>query len=231
MKSIEKLFRIGIGPSSSHTMGPERAAKRFLNRYPDAARYEVILYGSLAATGKGHLTDVAIKKVFQDRLNLIWNPETTLIEHPNGMRLTAFDQTGESERTAVFYSTGGGAVKEEGVPAAAPDLYSLQSLEEIITYCSKKKRGLPDYVYENEGDEFPSFLSRVWQAMKDAIDKGIRRDDLLPGELGLKRKAWTVFRHASKAGYHFSRTGHLTAYALAVSEENAGGGTIVTAPT
>ncbi len=231
MKSIEKLYRIGKGPSSSHTMGPERAAKAFLERYPRADQYQVILYGSLAATGKGHLTDVAIKKVFKDKLELLWEPETTLIEHPNAMKFTALDGEKNKEGFAVFYSTGGGAIKEDGVPLKSPDIYPLETLEEIIEYCREKNISLAEYVYKIEDDKFPKFLGKIWQTMKEAIDKGIRKDDLLPGDLKLKRKAWTVFRHASKAGYHFSKTGHLTSYALAVSEENAGGGTIVTAPT
>jgi len=212
-------------------MGPERAGLRFKKRVPNAAHYCVVLYGSLAATGKGHLTDVALKKVFGEQLELLWEPKTQMPEHPNGMKFSALDAKGNKIASTVFYSVGGGAIKEKGKVSENPDIYPLESLEEIISYCREKSLTLYDYVYEMEGDGFVLFLEEIWDAMKEAIDKGIRRDDILPGELNLKRKAWTVFRHASKAGYHFSKTGHLTAYALAVSEENAGGGTIVTAPT
>lgn len=231
MKSLTKLYRIGKGPSSSHTMGPERAAIRFLEQCPNAEQYKVTLYGSLAATGKGHLTDVALQKVFPKSPDLVWEPETILIGHPNAMRFEAVSKEKRVLGESLFYSIGGGAIKEEGVPADNPDIYTMDSLSEILAYCKAQHHTFSEYVYRCEEKGFHDYLRSVWQAMKVSIDKGIRRDDLLPGGLKLKRKAWTVFRHASKAGYHFSKTGHLTAYALAVSEENAGGGTIVTAPT
>lgn len=231
MKSITKLYRIGTGPSSSHTMGPQRAAEIFKGRFPGAERYQVVLFGSLAATGKGHLTDVAIKAVFQENIEIIWKPEVTLIEHPNAMTFTALDPSGKSMGSSVFFSTGGGAIREQGEDPNHPDIYPIRSLDEIITYCHSNHIRFFDYVYSLEDESFSSHLEQVWTAMKEAIDRGIRRDDILPGELKLKRKAWTMYRHAGRAGYHLSKTGQLAAYALAVSEENAGGGVIVTAPT
>jgi len=231
MKSIKKIFRTGTGPSSSHTMGPERAAHIFKKRYPESMEFRTILYGSLAATGKGHLTDMAIQKVFGTTSGILWKPDQELPLHPNGMEFSAHDQNGQTLGTSVFYSTGGGAVSENDIQESGEDLYDLHSLTDIMKVCQSNNQTLFDYVIACEGDSILPFLGGIWDTMKKAIEKGIRMDGCLPGELKLERKAWTVFRQASRAGSHFNESGHLAAYALAVSEENAGGGTIVTAPT
>ena len=231
MKSIKKIFRIGTGPSSSHTMGPERAADIFKKRCPDAARYRVILYGSLASTGKGHLTDIALKKIFGNQLEMVWEPETELPFHPNGLTFSAIDETGSMILESTFYSTGGGAISEEGEKKTESDTYGLTNLEEILAHCRASKVTLDEYVFDCEGETLPSYLDAVWKAMDASIENGIQKRGHLPGSLKLRRKAQQVFSHANQAVTNFSSSGLISAYALAVSEENASGGVIVTAPT
>lgn len=231
MKSIKKIFRTGTGPSSSHTMGPERAAVIFKNRYPDAAGFRAVLYGSLAATGKGHLTDVAIKKVFGDSLEILWKPEEELPLHPNGMEFYALDKKGGDTSGAIFYSTGGGAISETREKDTGKETYAVNSLKEIIRLCRKENLTFHAYVFQYEKKIIKPYLFSIWETMQNSIEIGLRKDDILPGELHLKRRARKVFRHSNRTDVLFSGAGHLTSYALAVAEENAGGGTIVTAPT
>ena len=231
MKSIEKIFRTGTGPSSSHTMGPERAAGIFKERYPDAAGFRAVLYGSLAATGKGHLTDVALKKVFGDRLEILWKSEEELPLHPNGMEFYALDQKGGDTSKAAFYSTGGGAISETRQKDTGKEVYAINSLKEIIRHCKKENLTFYAYVFQCEEKTILPYLTATWKTMQRSIEIGLKKDDILPGGLQLSRRAWTVFRQANLAGSLFLGTGHLTCYALAAAEENAGGGTIVTAPT
>ena len=231
MESIKKIFRIGTGPSSSHTMGPERAAGIFKARCPDAARYRAILYGSLAATGKGHLTDIALKKIFGDQLEIVWNPETELPFHPNGLKFHAIDKTDSVTSEATFYSTGGGAISEGGEKKTDSETYSLTDLEEILNHCRASKLSLDEYVFDCEGQTLLPYLDAVWKAMDVSIENGLQKRGHLPGSLKLKRKAQQVFLSANQARSQFSSSGFISAFALAVSEENADGGVIVTAPT
>ena len=212
-------------------MGPERAAGIFKNRHPDAAGFRAVLYGSLAATGKGHLTDVALKKVFGDRLVILWKPEKVLPLHPNGMEFYAIDKKDREISRAVFYSTGGGAISETKEKDTGRDIYAANSLEKIIRICRKENLTYHAYVFRCEEKTIPPYLSSIWETMQNSIETGLRKDDILPGYLQLKRKARNVFRHSSRTDALFAGAGYLTSYALAVAEENAGGGTIVTAPT
>lgn len=231
MKTIKEIFRIGLGPSSSHTMGPRKAAEIFIQRNPDAAKYEVTLYGSLAATGRGHMTDVAISDAIPG-INIIWEAKTFLPFHPNGMTFKAFDETGNEHDSWTVYSVGGGALAEEGKDSLGlDDIYDLNTMTEILDYCEWSGRAYWEYVEECEGPEIWDFLREVWQVMKDAVEKGIDTEGVLPGPLNLRRKAAQYYVKALGYTDNLKSRGMVFAYALAVSEQNAGGGMIVTAPT
>ena len=236
MKSIREIYRIGPGPSSSHTMGPRKAAEEFLKRAPSgAASYQVVLYGSLAATGKGHMTDAAIEDVFsatQLPLEIVWRPETFLPFHPNGMTLRALDNCGAVMFEMTVYSVGGGAIVIEGdVEEEAKDIYPMDKLTEILDYCERTGKCYWEYVEECEDPEIWDYLHKVWEAMKAAVERGIAREGRLPGPLNLRRKAAQYYVKASGFRDNLKSRGLTFSYALAVSEENASGGVIVTAPT
>ncbi len=234
MKSIKELYRIGTGPSSSHTMGPRHAATLFAGRNPDAVRFEVTLYGSLAATGRGHLTDVAIEDALKPvaPVNIIWEPSIFLPFHPNGMEFRAFDTKDTVSEQWTVYSIGGGELAEEGVPRqGGPDVYDMKHLSEILEWCSENGRALWEYVEICEGQEIWPFLSEVWQTMRRAVERGLDHEGVLPGPLNLPRRATTYHVRASGYKSNLQSRGLVFAYALAVSEENASGGEIVTAPT
>ena len=236
MKSIKEIYRIGTGPSSSHTMGPRQAAEEFLRRAPQGAQsYEVELFGSLAATGKGHMTDVAIEDVFATTgkpLEIIWHPDIFLPYHPNALKLKALDNTGVVMFSMTVYSVGGGAIKIEGDPEAeSKDIYPMDKLTDILEYCERTGKCYWEYVEECEGPEIWDYLHDVWTAMKSAVERGIVREGRLPGPLNLRRKAAQYYVKAAGFRDNLKSRGLTFAYALAVSEENASGGLIVTAPT
>ena len=233
MQSLKYLYRIGLGPSSSHTMGPVAAAKRFLGECPDAPAYRVILYGSLAKTGRGHMTDVALGKVFEDKqYEIIFDYDTPTDRHPNTMDVIALDGEREIKR-ARFYSVGGGEVIAEGESATEhPSIYPLRSFTEISRLCRARDIRLWQYVEECEGEEIWEYLAEVWRVMREAIKRGIEAEGVLHGGLGTQRKARYLFRQRHIDENEETKTNRLIcAYAFAVSEENAGGGVIVTAPT
>lgn len=233
MITIKELYRIGQGPSSSHTMGPRKAAEQFIKKHAEAARFEVTLYGSLAATGKGHMTDVAILDVLgEDRTTIVWEPKIFLPFHPNGMTFRAFDAEGNSSEPWTVFSVGGGALAEEGEKQPDfPEIYEMNSATEIMNWCISTGKSYWEYVHECEDEDVWDYLHEVWQVMKQSVESGLDKEEVLPGPLNLRRKAASYFVRAG--GYQSSmRTrGLIFAYALAVSEENAGGGIIVTAPT
>ena len=233
MQSLKYLYRIGLGPSSSHTMGPVAAAKRFLGECPDAPAYRVILYGSLAKTGRGHMTDVALGKVFEDKqYEIIFDYDAPTDRHPNTMDVIALDGEREIKRTR-FYSIGGGEVIAEGESATEhPSIYPLRSFTEISRLCRARDIRLWQYVEECEGEEIWEYLAEVWRVMREAIKRGIEAEGVLHGGLGTQRKARYLFRQRHIDENEETKTNRLIcAYAFAVSEENAGGGVIVTAPT
>ena len=236
MKSIKELYRIGTGPSSSHTMGPRKAAEIFLERHPEAASFKVTLYGSLAATGKGHMTNIAITEVLQPiaPVEIIWEPKIFLPFHPNGMKFVSIDKAGkETDRWTVF-SIGGGALAEENDGASSvntPDVYSMSSMTEIMQWCERTGKSYWEYVKECEDSDLWDYLQEVWKTMQDAVKRGLEQEGVLPGPLNLRRKASTYYIRASGYKQSLQSRGLVFAYALAVSEENASGGVIVTAPT
>lgn len=235
MKSIREIYRIGTGPSSSHTMGPRKAAEIFLENHKHADGYEVVLYGSLAATGKGHMTDEAILDVLEKTdmpVNIIWKPDVFLPYHPNGMTFRSLNSAGLPSDEWTVYSVGGGALEEEGSSKqGSPEIYDKNSLNEIMEYCEKSGRCYWEYVEQIEGKDINDYLKEVWETMKAAVERGLVTDGRLPGPLNLRRKARSYHMRASGYRDNLRSRGLVFSYALAVSEENAAGGVIVTAPT
>ena len=236
MESLKELYRIGKGPSSSHTMGPQKAAQIFAAHHHDAKAFKATLYGSLAATGKGHMTDVAIEEVLKPiaPINIDWKPSVFLPFHPNGMTFSAFDEDGHEVDSWKVYSVGGGALSEGGEIrwlTDVKDVYKKNTLKEILTWCDNHGRSYWEYVDECEESDIWDYLMEVWKAMQESVERGLDHEGALPGPLNLPRKASTYFVKAQ--GYKPSLASRclVSAYALAVSEENASGGTIVTAPT
>ena len=230
MKSIKELFRIGYGPSSSHTMGPRRAAEMFLQKHPEAATFEITLYGSLAATGKGHMTDVALLDVMPNA-KIIWRSDIFLDYHPNGMTFKSFDDEGKTTDEWTVFSIGGGALAEEGKNIESDDIYTMTTMTEILDYCNKTGKSYWEYVEECEGVEIWDYLAEIWNVMKESVEAGLDAEGVLPGPLHLRRKAATYNIKATGYQDNLRSRGLVFAYALAVSEHNASGGKIVTAPT
>ena len=216
-------------------MGPRKAAEMFLENNVGAKAFEVTLYGSLAATGKGHMTDTAIIDVLSRAnvpVNIVWKPDIFLPYHPNGMKFTTLNSVGFPETEWVVYSVGGGALEYEGMEhAGSGEIYDMNSMTEIKEYCNRTGYSYWEYVEHCEGVGIYDYLDEVWEAMKASVERGINRDGRLPGPLNLKRKALNYFVRAGGYRDNLKSRGLVFAYALAVSEENASGGVIVTAPT
>lgn len=235
MKSIKELYRIGTGPSSSHTMGPRKAAEMFLERHMDVAKFKVTLYGSLAATGKGHMTDVAILDTLTPiaPVEIIWQPKVFLPFHPNAMTFAAYNGADKLIENWTVYSVGGGALAENGdnPNISSPEVYNMSSMVEILDWCEKTGKSYWEYVKECENSDIWDYLNEVWITMKDAINRGLNEEGVLPGPLNLRRKASAYYIRANDYKESLQARGLVFSYALAVSEENASGGKIVTAPT
>lgn len=231
MESIRNLYKIGHGPSSSHTMAPQKAAKMFKEENPEATSFIVTLYGSLAATGKGHLTDVAIIDTLKPIPTQIeWKPEIVLPYHTNGMKFEAV-KDGKILKEWTTYSIGGGDLSDGTSRTSKQSVYKKTTMKQILEWCQQTGKTFWEYVEDTEGKEIYAFLETVWKTMENAIHRGLDGEGLLPGGLGLQRKA-SMYYIKSK-GYQGSMKSRalIYAYALAVSEENANGGIIVTAPT
>lgn len=236
MKTLKELFKIGKGPSSSHTMGPQKAAKIFLENNRGASSFEVTLYGSLAATGKGHMTDIAIIEVLEPvaPIRIIWKPDVFLPFHPNGMKFRSFTNDEKPINEWTVYSIGGGALSEgkgDDDMFNSPEVYDMNSMTDIMKWCERTGRNYWEYVQLCEDSSLWDYLEVVWIKMKEAVERGLKREGRLPGPLNLPRKAPTYYVKASGYKQSLQTRGLVYAYALAVSEENASGGTIVTAPT
>lgn len=233
MKSLRELYRIGLGPSSSHTMGPRFAAQAFKAANPTAARLRVTLYGTLAATGRGHLTDRAVSVPFAPTpVDIVWLPDRLLPRHPNGMQFEALDAGGGVLAARVVYSVGGGALLDEnGQPDGGDDVYPYAGMREILDETEGEGRRLWELVDRHEGPPIWPYLSGVWTCMRRAIASGLNAEGRLPGTLNVPRKASAYHARAQSLAGYFGQTALQFAYALAVSEENAAGGEVVTAPT
>ena len=233
MKSIREIYKIGKGPSSSHTMGPERASRLFKEQYPQADSFQIILYGSLSKTGVGHGTDRVIRDVLSPFPAEIVFSNETLAGHPNTMDLIA-KQNGTEIGKLRIESIGGGDIRVPGESLLdTPEVYPENSFAEIADFCKWRYIDkLSDYVELNEGEEIWNFLMEVWQVMKQSIQEGIAAEGILPGGLKVQRKAKSLYQQPGEdlapGMLEFKR---IAAYAYAVAEQNADNGTIVTAPT
>ena len=235
MKSIREIYKIGKGPSSSHTMGPERAAALFLKRYPDASSFKVTLYGSLSKTGVGHGTDRVLLEVLgQERTTILFSTENWDGMHPNTMDFSAYHEDIEIGHLRVE-SIGGGDIRIPGerTTASSEEIYIEHSFAEIADFCKWRYIDtLSEYVELNEGPEIWDFLMEVWLTMKAAIDEGLSKEGTLPGGLNVQRKAKYLYEKDplvnEPALVEFQK---IAAFAYAVAEQNADNGTVVTAPT
>ena len=232
MKSIKELYKIGYGPSSSHTMGPEKAIKLFDKEFADADSYSVTLYGSLALTGQGHCTDKVLQKSVNKPVEIVWDTLTTNLPHPNTMDIRAIKNNEIIGSWRVF-SIGGGAIKVEGKEDfETPDIYKEDSFEAIKLFCEKEQITIPEYIELMEGVEIWDYLSEVWDRMLASINNGLNAEGTLPGSLGTTRKAHLLYYTEQNNETPEIREQRIVcAYAFAVSEENAAGNRIVTAPT
>lgn len=234
MKTIKELYRIGTGPSSSHTMGPRKAAEIFLARHPEAKSFNITLYGSLAATGRGHMTDRAIIDTIEPHAPVVidWQPHIFLPYHPNGMTFRSIGSNGESIDEWTVFSVGGGALAEDGENRSeSPSIYDMNTMTEILSWCERTGRSYWEYVEQCEDNDIWEYLAEVWSVMRDAVQRGLEHEGVLPGPLNLRRKATNYYIKANGYRDNLRSRGLVFAYALAVAEENASGGKIVTAPT
>ena len=229
MESIKEIFKIGYGPSSSHTMGPAFASEKFLNKNKDSDKFRCVLYGSLAQTGKGHLTDYIIKKTFKNNIDIFFDYDTVYDYHPNAMRFVAYKNNVEVDNWLVF-SVGGGSLKElnEERDTFKQMVYPHSRMNEILEYISKTNMSLVDYVLKYETESIKEYLSDVLIQMRETLNNGLYTDGILPGGLKVKRKASSFYQ---KYLLNPSLEALTYSYALAISEENASGGKMVTAPT
>ncbi|MBW2630792.1 MAG: L-serine ammonia-lyase [Deltaproteobacteria bacterium] len=236
MQSLRELYRIGMGPSSSHTMGPRYAALIWKKFKQNAASHRVTLYGSLGATGRGHLTDKAIIEALAPvPVKIIWKGDVVLSRHSNGMLFEALDSNGNVIDNWTVFSVGGGVLQEDsrfsllGTEAENNQTYNLNSMDQILKWSNNSGQPLWKYVDEQENESIWDYLAEIWETMQNAIGRGLICEDVLPGSLHLARKAGVIYQQSENRAE--KRTGLLAAYALAVSEENASGGIVVTAPT
>ena len=238
MESIKSIYKIGKGPSSSHTMGPKRAAEMFLDRIKekglDPASLRVHLYGSLAATGRGHLTDRAILEVLTPvkETEIVWEPRIVPDFHTNGMKYEALDAEGQVIDTWEVFSVGGGALAGEGFDERnTREIYPLSTITEIMEYCFQNRMNFWEYVEKYEGTDIWDYLREVWAVMQDSVKRGLVAEGVIPGGLNLRRKAGDYLFRSSTYTMNVQSRGKVYAYALAVAEENASGGIVSTAPT
>ena len=230
MDTIRNLYKIGNGPSSSHTMGPKKAALLFKSKNLDADKFKAELYGSLAATGKGHLTDYIIKQVLGiDKTEVNFMPEVVYEYHPNGMKLMAFKDGLLIDEFLVF-SVGGGEIKKlnENRENNNNAIYKHQNMREILSYCESNKINFYEYVLECEGKEIIDYANTILNVMFNTVERGLNNKDKLPGDLNIYRRAWTFYE---KYLQDQSLSTLAFAASLSASEENASGGEMVTAPT
>lgn len=234
MQSLREFYKVGPGPSSSHTMGPQRAAKRFSETYSDAAKIQVTLHGSLSLTGKGHLTDWIILQTIKDiPVEIFWD-DTELPKHPNGMIFRALDKNNDMKAEWIVYSVGGGTIVIEGLKegGSVPDIYPHTTLDEITAYIQKENMNLFEYVKSVEGEDIVEFIGTIFDEFIENTDRGLNTEGLIPGSLKLERIAKRLNKLAIETKDEAERNKLLiSAYAYANSEENASGGFVVTAPT
>ena len=233
MKSIREIYKIGIGPSSSHTMGPERAATIFKSAHPEADAFRVILYGSLSKTGVGHGTDRVLRDVLSPiSTEIVFSKEDLPNSHPNTMDFIAL-KDGKEIATQRVESIGGGDIRLPGETKKQSDeVYIEHSFAEIADFCKWRYiQTLSEYVELNEGPEIWDFLMEVWHTMKQAIADGLAAEGVLPGGLNVQRKAKYLYEQPVENEPGLREFQQIAAYAYAVAEQNAANGRVVTAPT
>lgn len=229
MESIREIFTIGRGPSSSHTIGPAKAAERYRARTSYAKAYRVTFYGSLAATGRGHMSDKAVEAALAPaKVEIVWEPKTFLSFHPNALKFETTDDASAQPWTA--YSTGGGRVTD-GTDSGVKEIYSMSKMEDIMTWSRTTGRAFWEYVVETEGPGIFDHMRAVWEAMQDSIRRGLETEGVLPGGLCIRRKAASFYVKSKSFSGSLKKKTLSFSYALAVAEENAAGGVVVTAPT
>ena len=195
MKSVKTIYKIGKGPSSSHTMGPFKCVSNYIENHPEVKELHVTLYGSLAATGKGHLTDVAVIDACENRpVTIDWEPKVNLPEHPNGMIVSMVNENGERQDPWTYYSVGGGDIVCIENPIQTDDtaeVYEMTTMKEILHWCNATGRSFWEFVDEHEKNTpgFWEYLEKVWKTMQKAVERGIDEEGALPGPLNLRRKA------------------------------------------
>ena len=232
MKSLTELYRCGMGPSSSHTIAPENACRAFLAENVGLDTYKVILYGSLAKTGKGHMTDRVIEKTFGDLPGSVeFDAEKKDLPHPNTFDIIGYSGGAESARWRVT-SVGGGAYKVKGKKSSSPDVYPHKNFRDIAEYCEQNNIRICEYAERFDVKSIRDYIREVWAVMQDAIKRGLSADGVLDGGLNVKRKAKMLFDSNNVFEDGMTRENRLVcAFAFAVGEENASCGKIVTAPT
>lgn len=232
MDSIKEIYKIGHGPSSSHTMGPSRAAEEFKSKNPNASSYRVTLYGSLAATGKGHLTDRAIiKELLPQQTEIVWRADIIPEFHTNGMLFEALDKSGKVTDSWKIYSIGGGALADENSHFGEDKRYDAEKMDDTIDFLQHEGLTFWEFVRQHESEDLWDYLAVIWKQMQETIEEGLDNDGVLPGCLKLRSKAKQFYVRASSYKPSLQSRGLVIAYALATAEQNARGGKIVTAPT
>ena len=233
MESLKELYKIGRGPSSSHTMGPEKACLTFKEQNLDADEFKVVLYGSLAKTGRGHGTDVvAVQSMKPHPCSVEFNTKSENLPHPNTMDIIAYKNGKEINRKRVF-SVGGGSIRFEGCDLVTPPIiYPHRTFKDIAEYCKEKGFRLWQYVEQTEGDNFKAYMEEIWNTMKSAILRGIEDQGILPGGLEVHKKAKHLYnaQHIDESA-ETKENRMVCAFAFAVSEQNASFERVVTAPT
>ena len=231
MQSIKEVFYIGYGPSSSHTIGPFNAVKYILKKYDNIKDIKVTLFGSLASTGRGHLTDYVLDMALKDIPHIISFNSRKRVRHPNTMLFEINLLTGIKKKE-IITSIGGGVIKINGkLDNNERDLYPHRTLAEILSYCKDYGYSLYEYVLYHEGEEILDYFDKIYEAIKDEVDRGINADGELPGELHVKRKAKTMYENMLKEHKENDIPTNVAIASFAASEENAAGGLIVVAPT
>ena len=232
MKSLIQLYKIGVGPSSSHTMGPVNACEWFLEQFDGYDSYVVTLFGSLAMTGQGHGTDRAIERAFGDRkVTIVFDRTAECNVHPNTMTLEAHKAGCPPVKTTV-YSIGGGEIRVEGEAVeVSEDVYPHDSFEEIKQYCTSNNLRLWQYAVTFESEKILPHVAKIWQKMQESVAMGLKKEGVLPGGLGVVRRAKKLLSSKSDVTRQARKDRIVSAYAFAVGEQNASGGTVVTAPT
>ncbi len=222
MESIREIFKIGYGPTSSHTMAPRFAAENFIRKHPEAQKFRVTLYGSLAATGKGHMTDKSlIEAMHPVPVEIIWQPDIFLPAHPNGLKFEALGADDQVAEEWTTYSIGGGDISETGKRDSGKKVYDAGTMEDILKWCENNGRQIWEYVEIHEKPGLWDYLAEVWKVMKSAVERGVEAEGVLPGRLNLPRKASSYYTKARSFKGTLSRRAFTFAFALAVSEENA----------